>query len=278
MTLKCPPASLFALATLLLSSACTTVGTPNVAEVAGAPVHYVTDGSGAPVVVFDAGAGDDRSSWNSVFPAIARQTTAFAFDRPGYGRHFGFGQQFESDADGKRTSEEVATHLRAALREAGLQPPYVLVGHSLGGLNMLAFAKLFPGEVRGVVLVDSRPPGFTAACRRAGIRAFVVPDWLVYTMPSQVRWEVRGLEASESFASDPGAFANVPVTVIAATRPDSPLVNQSDQAFWVDEQRAFAASLAHGRFVTAATRHYVHKEDPELVVSEILAMLTSSNR
>ncbi len=254
-------------------SACASMGRKGQVKVDTAPIHYAVQGTGGPVVVFDAGAGDDMTSWKGIVGQVSQHAVTFAFDRPGYGAHFGVDNAFDTDADGKRTAVEMAEHLRAALQAAGLAPPYVLVGHSLGGLNMVAFAKLFPRDVQGVVLVDGRPPAFTEACREAGVKAFIVPGWLTWTMKEHVRREMRGIEDSEQFVADPPAYGTLPITVMAANRPDTFLTSEESQRFWVRKQQEFAASLANGRFVEVTSTHYIHHEQPAQVITEILRIV-----
>ncbi len=106
--------------------------------------------AGAPTVVFENGARETLDTWEMVLPTIARDATVFAYNRPGYG-------QSEASASA-RTGPATVEALRQLLRAKGLKPPYVLVGHSMGGLNTQLFARMYPGEVSGLVLVDSLYP------------------------------------------------------------------------------------------------------------------------
>ena len=102
------------------------------------------------VVVFEAGSRGTIASWGTVPAAIARDATVFAWNRPGYGN--------SAVADTPRDGCAIVEELRRVLRHKGLQPPYVLVGHSLGGLYMQLFARAYPEEVKGLVLVESLYP------------------------------------------------------------------------------------------------------------------------
>lgn len=105
---------------------------------------------GTTPVVFENGLGGRLEYWKEVFPYIAKDNTAFAYNRPGYG---------DSEAtDTSRDGEHVVDELREHLRHNGLQPPYILVGHSLGGLYMQHFIRRYPDEVAALVLVDSTHP------------------------------------------------------------------------------------------------------------------------
>lgn len=107
------------------------------------------EGSGAVTVVFEAGLGDTREVWHSVQGAVADHCAGtVSYTRDGYGEG---GRR----AAGERDAAHIVSELRVRLQDAGRAPPYVLVGHSLGGLYMQYFARRYPDEVRGLVLVDS---------------------------------------------------------------------------------------------------------------------------
>ena len=124
------------------------------AACAGAPPApeppVVVHGSGRPVVVLVSGFGMDRSAWQAVTDALSPDFTVAAVQRPGYGR--------QSDTDRPRDPCSIAAETHQALVAAGLPPPYLLVGHSLGGLYQYVFARLYPQDVAGVVLLDPTHP------------------------------------------------------------------------------------------------------------------------
>jgi pimeloyl-ACP methyl ester carboxylesterase len=129
---------------LFLSACATTDGSHGA-------IDYEARGTGAPVVVYQSGLGDGLGVWQAVQARTAATTTAVSFSRPGYGRSAAV------DA-GERSPCAVAAETRTFLRASGFAPPYLLVGHSLGGLYQYAFAKLYPQEVAGVVLLDPTHP------------------------------------------------------------------------------------------------------------------------
>lgn len=113
----------------------------------GRRIHVHCTGGGSPTVVLDSALGVPALEWRHVQPGIAEFTSVCSYDRAGYGY---------SDAGPlPRTMERRVDDLRAALRGTGRAPPYVLVGHSMGGLLARSFAYRFPDEVAGIVLVDS---------------------------------------------------------------------------------------------------------------------------
>jgi pimeloyl-ACP methyl ester carboxylesterase len=103
-------------------------------------------GKGVPTVVFVSGLAEEMTPWGVVQPAIARETQACAYDRAGLG--------FSDPGAGDGSAAGIAEDLHRLLMAAHISPPYVLVGHSYGGLAVRYYASVHRSEVAGVVLVD----------------------------------------------------------------------------------------------------------------------------
>lgn len=125
----------------------------------GRTLHIVCVGptdTGRPTVILEHGLGADYGVWADVMTGLEPTDRACAYDRAG---EFGMSKL----PDGTRTTDDQVSDLHALLAGAGIKPPYVLVGHSIGGWNNLVYAKRYPDEVVGAVFVDVRPPGASAA-------------------------------------------------------------------------------------------------------------------
>ena len=119
-------------------------------DVGGWRLHLVSSGAGTPAVVMDAALGGSSISWSLIQPGVARMTRACSYDRAGFGW---------SDAGPMpRTAGRAADELRVLLDRAAIPPPYLLVGHSFGGLVMRIFAARYRADVVGLVLVDPAHP------------------------------------------------------------------------------------------------------------------------
>lgn len=103
-------------------------------------------GAGEPIVLFEAGIGATHLNWRQIQDSIAEFTATLSYDRAGLG--------WSSPSRTPRTPCNIAIELHEALQRAGVKPPYILVGHSFGGLVMRRYALLFPDDVAGIVLVD----------------------------------------------------------------------------------------------------------------------------
>jgi pimeloyl-ACP methyl ester carboxylesterase len=119
-------------------------------DVEGHRVHLNCSGAGSPAVILEAALGGSSLSFTLVQPAIAQLTRTCSYDRAGFGW---------SDAGPcPRTAGRIVHELRTLLRAANVPPPYVLVGHSFGGLTSRLFAARYPDDVCGLVLLDPAYP------------------------------------------------------------------------------------------------------------------------
>jgi len=113
----------------------------------GANFHLYCMGSGSPTLVLEAGLGENVLSWYPVHAKLAQTMRVCAYDRPGLGWSDPIAAAIQPEA--------VAENLLALLHKAGIAPPFVLVGHSRGGIYVRAFYHRFPEQTQGIVLVDS---------------------------------------------------------------------------------------------------------------------------
>ena len=118
-------------------------------EAGGYSLHLYCTGEegGAPTVVMDSGLGGTVLDWQLVQPEVAEFARVCTYDRGGMG--------WSAPGDQPRTSQQIVKELHTLLGNAGVQGPYVLVGHSFGGTNMQVYASQYPDEVAGMMLVDS---------------------------------------------------------------------------------------------------------------------------
>ncbi len=123
-------------------------------NVSGHSLHLSCTGSGTPTVVLEPGAGGMSSSLGWIAPAVARDTRVCVYDRAGRG--------WSEPADTAQDGAQIATDLHTLLQRGHVPGPYVLAGHSFGGLYVLTFAARYPDEVAGMVLVDSTAPASAA--------------------------------------------------------------------------------------------------------------------
>ena len=234
------------------------------AIVAGKRLQYVVAGEGPPIIVFLNGARIPLDSWFRVLPEAARLGTTFAYDRPGTGG--------SDPTPGEQSGTTIVATLRSTLEVAGLRPPYVLVGHSLGGLYANLFARTYPDEVAGVVLVDSASPGDILHGPPAGAFARVVNATVVIL--DRVRGQ-RGTGETEWVKNTLAdievapAFPPIPLVVITGGRR-MPLVPTAAFRAHVDHQRELVAlSPISRQVIAAASGHFPQLDEPAIVIEAI---------
>jgi pimeloyl-ACP methyl ester carboxylesterase len=252
--------------------------------------HAVVAGEGSPAVVFDGGIGTPRDEYRELQERIAAITTVVTYDRAGYG---------SSEAGPlPRDSRTEADELRSLLSGLGIPGPYVLVGHSLGGLNVEVYADLHPDEVAGMVLLDPPPLSFILGeeyVELGSMAGRMTDEWqgiadrglrseseqtraeasFFQTLASEHR-EMFGASAQQ--AASIGSFGDTPLVVIASGVPNPAFGEGAEayQQYWAAESRALAAKSSRGQFVFAETStHRLHVDAADLVTETILSMVES---
>ena len=119
-------------------------------DVGGHRLHLNCTGSGSPTVVLEPGLGEVSAGMGWIAPVVARDTRVCVYDRAGRG--------WSDPADGPQEAVQTTTDLHTLLDHAHIPGPYVLAGHSFGGLYILTFAATYPDQVAGMVLLDSTAP------------------------------------------------------------------------------------------------------------------------
>lgn len=117
-------------------------------DAGGHRLHINCVGEGSPTVILEAGSSDTSLNWEPIQAPLAQTTRVCAYDRAGLG--------WSEAGPLPRSPQQIAAELHTALTHAGIEGPYVLVGHSIGGKHARMFAALYPQEVAGVVLDDAR--------------------------------------------------------------------------------------------------------------------------
>jgi pimeloyl-ACP methyl ester carboxylesterase len=267
-------------------------------DVSGRKLHMLEAGHGTPTVVIVPALGDNVLVWMRIQRALASEMRVCVYDRAGIGWS-------DPSPRGRRTIDGAAGDLRALLDAAGIEPPLILVGHSIGGAIARRFATRYPDMVAGMVLVDSSherqserhgvngfPYGRPANLRRAvrvqlrilGARRLAAALGLLRALDADIDREVlaehagahraimlstrqrravvREIVMMARIAETPPPLGSIPLTVITAGGRIIP--------GWREMQDELAALSARSIHITAQqSGHYVHLDEPELVVQAI---------
>ncbi len=224
------------------------------------PRHRVKlEGRGSPTVILESGLGDTLDVWNTVQPMIAAGCArTLAYNRAGY--------LGSDNSNAPRDSETIVAELRAELNRQNIKPPYVLVGHSLGGLYMQYFARNFPDEVAGLVLVDSTHWEQRLAMGNQPNTPYNSRTAVTLFMPWIMRREINdSVDAGKQVHASPITF-RVPTIVLSSTRGPAG-ETPSERALAARLQDEIAADFPEADHIRVNdSGHYIQREHPEVVV------------
>jgi pimeloyl-ACP methyl ester carboxylesterase len=254
-------------------------------DVGGHSLHLNCRGSGSPTVILEPGAGGMSSDLEWITPAVARDARVCVYDRAGRG--------WSEPAGSRQDGAQIATDLHTLLQRGHVPGPYVMAGHSFGGLYVLAFAARYPDEVAGMVLVDSTEPGSAAqaatspgnegsydimgrvsallsSSARLGLGRLlgVTPSHLQGTLDEYIQ-----VSASRNHAASLGDFADKPLAVLTA--------GSGSDAGWFAFQEDLASLSTNSvhRVIDGATHaELVSDDDAAAATSQAILDVVSSVR
>jgi pimeloyl-ACP methyl ester carboxylesterase len=268
---------------------------------AGAPLDALIDvgthrlhihcvGAGSPTIVLDTGAGDTYEGWVPLIDSLAQESRICAYERAGYGQ--------SDPGPMPRDSQRAVDELHRLLVKSGEEGPFLLLGHSLGALNLQVYAARYPEEAAGLVLLDPPPlkwlagedfPELRELFRQEAASMRNLADAAEASGPSEQQMRASFLLAvaseheqligeSAEQAAAIGSFGQLPLVVVGATKPD-PRFGTSAGAFrlfWNRESHLLAEKSDDGRFILAdGSSHNIHLDAPDLVIQVVHEILQS---
>ena len=249
----------------------------------GRDVYLECNGTGSPAVVFISGAGVAGDNWqfvdadpaepseSAVFPQTARFTTACTYDRPGTQQWLGAASR-STTVPQPTTSQNAAADLHAILAAAEVTGPYVIVGHSWGGLIATTFARIYPDDVSGLVLVDP-----ASQYLQTVLPPEVWADWIQHiaaTGGQHPELESPDYPASIAALEATPPLRAVPGVVFSADQPFDFLGIDDTDAFWpqwLETHMLLATSFGALQVTETNSGHFVANASPKLVIEQICA-------
>lgn len=262
-------------------------------------LHLFCTGQGSPTVVIDSGLGGFSLEWQTVQGDVSRKVRICSYDRAGYG--------WSDPGPRPRTTQQITKELHHLLEVAGVEGPYILVGHSFGGYNIRYYASTYPEDVVGLVLVDSSHPDqfqrlphaeVKAPIRRKNSITFrlslpVIPDNYPDNLKHQAfalmanfkalrtkdeEWDNFRISAAQ--VSELNNLPDVPLTVVSRGKrvwPYNDFGNKSEQV-WKELQNDLCHLTSHvEHYVAHESGHLVHLDQPNLVTMAINQTVDTAN-
>jgi pimeloyl-ACP methyl ester carboxylesterase len=286
----------------------------------GRRLYLECRGRGRPTVLLESGLGNAADVWSgaflaaadpasdprrAVFPAVARFTRVCAYDRPGTVRLDPQTDQFKPSRSDPvampRTALDIARDLSALLRKArtlrgvGLRGPYVLAGHSVGGLTQRLYATLHPRRIAGLVLIDATPADYAAVLEELLAKELLTPEQYAavvaqhpppglesYSAYERLTLDASGAQMRQAQTDTP--LHRMPLVFLSLPRPQLPLDWQSE-AIEAVERMYQAAQNKLGKLVPGARHviathsgHYIQIDQPRLVIDAIRRVVSKARR
>ena len=236
------------------------LGTPGLVDVDGRQLYLTCEGESGPTVIMEAGGRGNSGSWRLVQPEVAQFTRVCAYDRAGTG--------YSESVAPNGTAQAIADELHSLLVTAGIDGPYVLVGHSLGGIIARVFADRHLSEIAGMVLVDTGHGD-----PEVRFQEVLTPEeW--QRVRSVIRHDDQGFTLPGGLGLLGPDLGDRPLVVLSAGRMQvSPLpadvVEKLDQVRLKMREELLCLSLDSTHVIAEKSGHSIQNDQPDLVVEAI---------
>ncbi len=238
-------------------------------------LHITCMGEGSPSVILEHGMATESDSWAQVQQAVAQFTRVCAFDRAS--------RRKSDPAPKPRTSEDMVADLNTLLASVHVPGPHVLVGNSLGGFNARLYAHKYPGDVVGLVFVDSMHPGQFARFEQAlppetpqdpeGLKWFRQSFTRAYKDPTKNPEGFDQLTSHEQMRSVT-SLGDLPIVVLASgtflKETPEPRLGLHMHNVWQELQKDLARLSSNSKFVAVEdSGHFIQVGRPQVVTDAI---------
>lgn len=221
-----------------------------------------------PSVIFIAGLGDSYETWKKVQDRIADETSTFSYDRAGTGR--------SQDVAVPRTCCDLVEELSELLQALDVEKPYILVGHSFGGLVARLYTSLYPLDICGLVLVDAAPEYKELAYEKVLPENLLAGNKEYFENPMLNSEKIDKIQSYKQIVEH-SRQSDIPLSIITRGLPDhiedgwpSQEILKIEQSLQAEFQWLSTSSKFR---IASRSGHYIHHDEPDIVIEEILLML-----
>jgi len=233
--------------------------------------EYVSYGNDDPTIVFEAGLGDSLDVWHGLTDKLKGITRTFFYNRAGYGK--------SHSSNKNRDGNVIVEELHTVLHKLNYKPPYIVVAHSLGSAYMEIFAHKYPEDVCGLVLIDPMAVEMDMLCKKNDIKDWELSPFrkkmvsIFLSRGAKQELKMREVTLSQTQQS-PACINSFPVIVISA---DKSMWSSQLQETWLTSHTLLVKRYANCNHIIAKDcGHHVQKENPKLVVDQILSILKNA--
>lgn len=244
-------------------------------EIRGKKQFYISKGTATPVVVFVTGLGPTMDDFQELQTKLSKYAKSICYDRAGIGKSESFNNE--------RNLENISLELRELVEKIGLDKPFVLVGHSRGGLIARYFVDKYPEKVCGLILIDPAIPEHKWKKRELRTDKEKLEfdkfynsfcsDSNKYT--ATIRNEFKNTFTTDSsLVAGKGFPSTIPITLIGSTKVTKDKYSKEENRIKVEFLKSYLEINPKINLVlTSKSGHFIHDEEPKLVMKEIVTIL-----
>jgi pimeloyl-ACP methyl ester carboxylesterase len=231
-------------------------GQERYADIDGQKYRIKEFGYGETTVIFENGMSDSLEVWGTIPDSIAKNARVFLYDRADIGK---------SDTSRiERTIPNMVFELRSILKNQNISPPYILVGHSLGGLITRYFASKYPEEVKGLLLLDPAPESFWKSMSKKELKAYIKggTEWYESKFTPKYRKEWYQFIPNLDYMNNLNIDRHLPVILVSATAWN-----------WYKYHEDILRGLENSKHMELEGEHHIFKNHPDLIINYIDELL-----
>ncbi len=235
-------------------------GQENYTTADGQRFHTRILGSGDITVIFENGMSDSLEIWGSIPDSVAGFAQVFTYDRADIGN---------SDASRqRRTIPNQVSELKSILDKENISPPYVLVGHSLGGLITRYFASQYPDEVVGLLLLDPAPEAFWNNMSKKELKEYIEGgnEWYHTKFEKKYWKEWEEFIPNLAYMNDLNIPEDLPVILVSASAWE-----------WYKLHSEIIEGFKNVEHVELERQHHIFKDHPQEIIYYIKKLVTQKN-
>jgi pimeloyl-ACP methyl ester carboxylesterase len=250
------------LAIILLSYCLILEGQERFVDINGQKFRIKEFGTGKITVIFESGMSDSLEVWGSIPDSVSLFAHVFLYDRADIGK---------SDTSRiERTLPNMVKELRSILKNQNINSPYILVGHSLGGLITRHFTSNYPSEVKGLLLLDPAPESYWNSMAKRDLKKYIKggTEWYETKFPERYRKEWYQFIPNLEYMNDLNIDKHLPIILVSSTAWK-----------WYKYHEDILVGFDNSKHIELEGEHHIFKNHPDLIINYIkeLTSLTKDN-
>jgi alpha/beta hydrolase fold len=209
-------------------------------------------GTGDLTVIFESGMSDSLEAWGAIPDTVALFAHVFLYDRADIGKSDSSGQ--------KRTIPNMVSELKSILNHESINPPYILVGHSLGGYITRYFSSQYPDDVTGLLLLDPAPEAYWESMTKEELKKYIEggTEWYRTKYAPKYWKEWFQFIPNIAYMKNLNISRDLPIILVSASESN-----------WYKYHEKIIAGFKSARHVELVGGHYIHRSHPDLIIKYI---------